>query len=191
MKDVLGFFRGARQARADLERQRARLYRIAYAWTHNAALADDLVQETLAKALAKAAQLRDPNASAAWLYSILANCHRDHFRRARATEEIEDETLTHDETPERESGRREVVREVRRAVARLSENQRQVVALVDLEGLSYVEVAQALDIPIGTVMSRLCRARANLKGLLADVLAPEATETDGRRTECTTIRRIK
>jgi len=63
--------------------QRARLYRIAYAWTHQPALADDLVQETLTKAMQKTGQLRDPAASGAWLYSILTNCFRDHYRRHR------------------------------------------------------------------------------------------------------------
>jgi RNA polymerase sigma-70 factor (ECF subfamily) len=168
--DVFSFFSGTRQARKNLEAHRTRLYRIAYAWTHNASLADDLVQETLAKALTKSTQLRDPNASSAWLYSILANCYADHFRRLKTTEEIDEETLIHEATPETESGRQQVVGRVRAAIAKLSEGQRQVITLVDLEGLSYVEVAQALDIPIGTVMSRLCRARIALRDYLQELM---------------------
>ena len=186
--DVFSFFCGSRQARKNLEGHRARLYRIAYAWTHQRALADDLVQETLAKALAKSGQLRDPAASAAWLYSILANCYADHFRRLRATDEIDEETLTHELTPEHESNRQQIVAQVRAAIAKLSEGQRQVVTLVDLEGFSYVEVAQILDIPIGTVMSRLCRARGALKEQLQDTLAPSAAAPANTGT---TIRRIK
>jgi len=186
--DVFSFFCGTRQARKNLEAHRLRLYRIAYAWTHSAALADDLVQETLAKALTKSAQLRDPNASSAWLYSILANCYADHFRRLRATEELDDETLTHDATPEQESGRQQIVGRVRAAIARLSEGQRQVVTLVDLEGFSYVEVAQILDIPIGTVMSRLCRARLALREHLQELMTPATMETIKTGT---TLRRIK
>ncbi len=182
--DVFCFLNRSREAKARLEQHRLRLYRIAYAWTHHAALADDLVQETLAKALKKSSQLRDPNAGEAWLYSILSNCYRDHFRRQRATEEIDDNTLTHDSTPEKESSEQEVVLKVRAAIAKLSEGQRQVVTLVDIQGMSYMEVAQILNVPIGTVMSRLCRARYSLKELLGD-FAPKIAADEAK------LRRIK
>ena len=182
--DVFNFLGRTREDKARLEQQRLRLYRIAYAWTHNAALTDDLVQETLAKALRKSSQLRDPNAGDAWLYSILANCYRDHFRRSRATEEIDENTITHESTPEKESSDQQVVLKVREAIARLSEGQRQVVTLVDIQGLSYLEVAQILNVPIGTVMSRLCRARHALKDLLGD-FAPRTAADESK------IRRIK
>ncbi len=182
--DFFNFLGRTREAKARLEQHRLRLYRIAYAWTHNAALADDLVQETLAKALQKSGQLRDPNAGEAWLYSILANCYRDHFRRSRVTEEIDENTITHESTPEKESSEQQVVLKVREAIARLSEGQRQVVTLVDIQGLSYMEVAQILNVPIGTVMSRLCRARHALKDLLGD-FAPKTAAEESK------IRRIK
>ncbi len=182
--DVFNFLGRTREAKARVEQHRLRLYRIAYAWTHNAALADDLVQETLAKALQKSGQLRDPNAGEAWLYSILANCYRDHFRRSRVTEEIDENTITHESTPEKESSEQQVVLKVREAIARLSEGQRQVVTLVDIQGLSYMEVAQILNVPIGTVMSRLCRARHALKDLLGD-FAPRTAAEESK------IRRIK
>ena len=182
--DVFNFLGRTREARLKLEQHRQRLYRIAYSWTHSAALADDLVQETLAKALKKSGQLRDPNAGDAWLYSILANCYHDHFRRLRSAEEIDENTLTHESTPEKESSEQEIVLIVRAAIARLAEGQRQVVTLVDIQGLSYMEVAQILNVPIGTVMSRLCRARYALKDLLGE-LAPKLA------AEETKIRRIK
>jgi RNA polymerase sigma-70 factor, ECF subfamily len=182
--DVFNFLGRTREAKARLEQHRLRLYRIAYAWTHNAALADDLAQETLAKALRKSSQLRDPKAGEAWLYSILTNCYHDHFRRQRATEEIDDNTLTHESTPEKESSEQQVVLKVRAAIARLSEGQRQVVTLVDIQGMSYMEVAQVLNVPIGTVMSRLCRARYALKDLLEDLAPANAAEEPK-------IRRIK
>ena len=183
--DVFNFFLRSREAEKKLERHRLRLYRIAYAWTHNRALADDLVQETLIKALQKGGQLRDPNASKAWLYAVLANCHRDHFRRNRETEEIDTISLVHDSTPEKESGQQEIVRHVRGAIAKLSEGQRQVVTLVDIEGFSYVEVANILSVPIGTVMSRLCRARAALRGHLLNDMARGVAMQEAK------IRRIK
>lgn len=186
MVDVFSFFHRTRDAHERLEQHRAKLYRIAYAWTHNRALADDLVQETLTKALTKASQLRDPAASEAWLYSILTNCFRDHFRRTRETEDVEELDLTHDSTPENESSQQQIVLRVRAAIEKLPEGQRQVVTLVDIEGFSYVEVAQALDIPIGTVMSRLCRARATLKEELIVHAANRDTAEQPHR-----IRRIK
>lgn len=169
MVDVLDFFCRTRDARKKLEHHRARLYRVAYAWSHNPALADDLVQETLTKAMQKSSQLRDPSAGEAWLYSILSNCYRDHFRRNRETEDIDKVELVHESTPESENSRLETVEKVRLSIAKLPEGQRQVVTLVDLEGFSYAEVASILNIPIGTVMSRLCRARSALrKHLLVD-----------------------
>ncbi|HKK13473.1 MAG TPA: sigma-70 family RNA polymerase sigma factor [Gammaproteobacteria bacterium] len=172
--------------RKQLEQGRHRLYRVAFSWCHNAALADDLVQETLTKALKSSSQLRDPGALDTWLFSILTNCWRDHFRRSRETVDIDDIPFVHDVTPEDEHSRHEVVSKVRAAIATLPLGQRQVVTLVDLEGFSYIEVAEILDVPVGTVMSRLCRARRALKERLldADELAT-ATATEPR------IRRVK
>jgi len=163
MVDILNIFCRGREARTKLEHHRARLYRVAYSWSHNPALADDLVQDTLTKAMQKVSQLRDPSAGEAWLFSILSNCYRDHFRRQRDTDEIDDSTLIEEKTPESENSRQQTVNKVRASIARLSEGQRQVITLVDLEGFSYIEVSKILDIPIGTVMSRLCRARNALR----------------------------
>lgn len=155
-----------RELRTTLEESRGRLYRIAYSWCHNAALADDLVQETLTKALKYSDQLRDPNTIKSWLYKILTNCWRDHFRRSRETVDIDDLVLVEEHTPEIHQQRMEVVEKVRAGIATLPVGQRQVLTLVDLEGCSYIEVAEILDVPIGTVMSRLCRARRALKDAL-------------------------
>lgn len=162
-----------REMRKTLEESRGRLYRIAYSWCHNAALADDLVQETLTKALKHSDQLRDPNTIKSWLYKILTNCWRDHFRRSRETVDIDDVVLVEESTPELNQQRVEIVERVRAGIATLPVGQRQVITLVDLEDCSYIEVAEILEIPIGTVMSRLCRARRALKEvLLADEDTP-------------------
>ncbi len=182
--DLLDFFTRSREAQRALQQARTRLYRVAYAWCHNAALADDLVQETLSKALKHSTQLRDPKARDAWLFTILANCFRDHFRKTRDMDDIDDIEISHDTTPETESSRAEIVNMVRAAIARLPQGQRQVVTLVDLEGFSYVEVSQVLDVPIGTVMSRLCRARNAMK----DMLLPEMQQNPELNRS---IRRIK
>lgn len=161
--EIFDIFYRSRDSRRKLEESRARLYRVAYSWCRNAALADDLVQETLIKAYRKTGQLRDPKAGQSWLFSILSNCYYDYFRRNRETEDIDNVTLVEDTTPESEVDELQIVDKVRNAVALLSQGQRQVMTLVDLEGFSYIEVSQILDIPIGTVMSRLCRARNALK----------------------------
>jgi len=159
-------FRGF-QAR--LDELRAPLFRVACAWSHDRALADDLVQDTLVKAMLHAEQLRDPERLRNWLFGIMANCWRDHLRGLRPMVDIEalDEAcFCSDETPDMAYDRGQIVIRVRAAVARLPIGQRQVVTLVDLEEFSYAEVAACLGIPIGTVMSRLCRARLALRELL-------------------------
>ena len=173
-------FRRYNKQRKALEDYWPRLYRLAYAWTRNVALAEDLAQEALMKAWHKRAQLRDANAGRAWLFSILATCHMDHLRRHQETEDIDTLPLTDESSPETETDRRTVIGRVRAAVATLPAGQRQVVTLVDLEGLSYVEVANVLKVPMGTVMSRLCRARRALRQtLLATAEGPNAAAQAG------------
>ncbi len=155
--------------RPGIEAQRPVLYRIAYAWCHDPALADDLVQEALSKAWARRAQLRDAAALKGWLVSIMNHCWMDHLRRRRDFDDVEDwqdELESAAESPEACCDRDRVIACVRAAVARLPLGQRQVLTLVDLEEFGYAEVAQILAIPVGTVMSRLSRARASLKNLL-------------------------
>jgi len=170
-------FRGSREFESRIESHRAALFRAACAWSHDRPLADDLAQETLAKALAHAGQLRDPERLRSWLFGILANCWRDHLRALRPSVDIdtlEDEYACADPTPDEAYDRREIVDRVRAAVALLPTGQRQVLTLVDLEECSYSEVASILGIPIGTVMSRLCRARLALRDRLLRPEAPQA-----------------
>lgn len=153
-------------ARHRLDTLRPRLLRLAYAWCHDRDLADDLVQETLAKALAHGGQLRDEKAMEAWLFSILNNCWRDHLRQRRDFSDIAElDEVIFDPAPGPEGrlASRQASARVRHAIASLPMAQRQVVTLVDIEECSYAEVAQILDVPVGTVMSRLARARQALK----------------------------
>jgi RNA polymerase sigma-70 factor (ECF subfamily) len=118
-----------------------------------------------------------------WLFAILANCWRDHFRQNREMDDVEDIERVDEFTPEDGHAQSQIVLRVRNAVARLPLGQRQVLTLVDLEEFSYAEVSAILEIPVGTVMSRLCRARKTLKSLLSE-LAPQ-------RVQVSQIRRLR
>ncbi len=182
---VLSHFFRQRELTARIEASRQRLYRVALSWSHDPSLADDLTQESLTKALKKLAQLKDPATLESWLFSILTNCWRDHFRALRPAEDIadfEESIFIPEDTPEHIHGNSQMVQRVREAVARLPIGQRQVLTLVDLEEFSYGEAAAILDIPIGTVMSRLCRARQQLKDYLSD-LQHHRTEPRLRRVK--------
>jgi len=167
---------------------RERLYRMAYAWTHDPYLADDLAQQTLCKALTNQRQLRDIAAADAWLFRILANCLTDYRRARREATHGDDLALVENRTPESQSQEQELVDRVRLAVSRLPIEQCQVVTLVDLEGFTYAGVSETLDIPVGTVMSRLCRGRKALRGSLMDAKAQLPTEQTATITK---IRRIR
>ncbi len=167
----MGLLKGVSQKRVFrtiLANSRERLYRMAWSWTHDAALADDLVQQTCYQALRKQKHLRDMGAADAWLFRILANCHADHYRTHREVLSDEGHRLVERHTPEREAHQDQLAQRVRDAVGTLPLAQRQVVTLVDLEGFSYAAVADILEIPVGTVMSRLSRGRGALKGKLLE-----------------------
>mgnify|MGYP001812544968 FL=1 len=164
---------------------RDRLYRMAYAWTHNPHLADDIVQQTLCKALSNQRQLRDPSAAEAWLFRIMSNCLKDYYRAKREVLTDEELVIADHKTPEHGTEEQQLVRKVRRAVQKLPLPQCQVITLVDLEGFTYASVAEILEIPVGTVMSRLCRGRRALREFLTDI-RPQKDE--GRRTN---LKRVK
>ena len=170
---------------SNLEANWSRLYRMAFAWSHDEQIALDIVQETISKALENRKQLKQADSMDAWLFKILANCWYDVCRKKKRLVELSEAgELVLLETPESSHDRSELINMVHRAMAKLSIEQRQIVSLVDLEGMSYSEVGEVLEIPIGTVMSRLCRARNNLKKILEDF------ESDRSRQE-SNIWRIK
>jgi RNA polymerase sigma-70 factor (ECF subfamily) len=164
---------------------RERLYRMAYAWTHNPHLADDIVQQTLCKALSNQRQLRDPGAAEAWLFRIMSNCLKDYHRAKREVLTDDDLVIIDDKTPEHETEEQQLVRSVRQAVQKLPLPQCQVITLVDLEGFTYARVSEILEIPVGTVMSRLCRGRRALKEFLIEV-RPQINE--GRTAKLTRVK---
>jgi len=145
-----------------IEQSRTKLYRMAYAWCHDEMLADDLVQEAQMKALQKIDQLKDEAAFDGWMYAILNNAWLGYLRKTRPSEDIEQLVVSGSDSPEHEMLLLQIDQMVAEGMAKLPNAHRQVVSLVDLEGLSYGEVVDILQIPIGTVMSRLNRARSAL-----------------------------
>lgn len=149
-----------------LKNKREQLYRVAYSWCNDASLADDIVNETLYKAIKNHSSLRDKSRLNSWLFKILGNCWHDHLRQLKPNDDIEDIVFTDNETPELLLQQQEIIVQVRKAISLLPMGQRQAITLVDIEGFSYEEVAIILDIPVGTVMSRISRGRILLKDKL-------------------------
>lgn len=150
-----------------MESLRPDLYRLAYSWCQDGQLADDLVQEAMERGLKRLDQLKDPNQLRAWLARILSNLHADHWRRNRETVEFDENLSPGEGRAEWDGARNRLIEQTRDAVNRLGDDQRKTLTLVDLMGCSYAEVAEILEVPVGTVMSRLHRARANLRQILA------------------------
>jgi len=160
------------------------LYSGALRLTRNPADAEDLVQDTYAKAFASFHQFQPGTNLKAWLYRIMTNAFINTYRKAQrqpvtSSDQIEDWQLAraaqHTSTglPSAEMAALEAMPDetVREALATLSPEFRQVVLLADVEGFSYKEIAEIMGTPIGTVMSRLNRARAALRFKLADYAA--------------------
>ena len=150
-----------------LQSEIPRLRRYARALTRDAARADDLVQSCLVRAIAKEHLWKPGTDLRAWLFTILHNQNVNEVRRSvreGVTVAVEDVAAVLTMAPR--AGARLQLRDLERAIRLLPEEQRQVILLVGLEGMRYEEVAAVLDIPIGTVRSRLSRGRDMLRRLM-------------------------
>jgi len=141
------------------------LRRYALGLTGNREAADDLVQETMERAWRRLAFWRGEGELRAWLFSILHNAFID---RLRAEKRSPTQALAEDEELPVRATQEDLlhVRDLDRSLLALAPEQREVLLMVAVEQMSYAEVARALDIPMGTVMSRLSRARARLRAVL-------------------------
>ncbi|OLP44945.1 sigma-70 family RNA polymerase sigma factor [Rhizobium oryziradicis] len=139
------------------------LRRYANALTHNRDTADDLVQDCLERAIRKQALWRPDGPLRPWLYRVLINVWRNNLRsRSRRPAQVHiDDVADQLFVPAAQPGR-VALAEMARAIEKLSAEHREALLLVVVEGLSYAEAAQVLEIPLGTLMSRLGRARSSL-----------------------------
>lgn len=154
------------------------LRRYAYALVRDDTTADDLVQDTLERALLHWSARRNDGDLRAWLFTILRNLHVSRHRQALRRGSVVD--IDEDELPETAASQDVVLetRDVLAALGQLPEEQKSLLLLVGVEDFSYEEAARILDVPLGTVMSRLSRARRRLRSIV-----------DGDRV--TLLRRVK
>jgi RNA polymerase sigma-70 factor (ECF subfamily) len=173
------------------------LYRVALRFAHHREDAEDLVQETMLKAYRAFDRFEEGTSLRAWMVRILTNSFYNRYRRRlheRRAAEIPADDPYHDglvsdasliglRDPQAAMERPLLSDELGRAIDRLPESFRIVFVLAEVEGLTYREIADAAEIPIGTVMSRLHRARKMLQHDLLRACAWEAMPEPGETTE--------
>ncbi|MFH7320715.1 RNA polymerase sigma factor [Desulfurivibrio sp. D14AmB] len=162
-----------------VQRHQARIYNLAYNYVKDEEEAKDLTQDIFITVHRTLGSLRDEDKFSAWLYQLALNHCRNRYKRLQRrgffrSRSLDDPDsplhLTSGETPEGLLGQQDQDQLVRKAIASLSEAEKEVILLRDIEGMSYDEIGTILEIPLGTVKSKLNRARLALKERLEKVL---------------------
>jgi RNA polymerase sigma-70 factor (ECF subfamily) len=153
---------------SQIEAYLPRLYRYAFSLARDEDTARDLVQQCALKVLSARAAPVDEAAYRAWLFVILRNAFLDHLRRNRVAEGYLEARANDSQEMEYWGGEERFINalNVKQAMERLRPADREIIGLVDIAGLSYAEAAGVLNVPKGTVMSRISRARARLLELI-------------------------
>jgi RNA polymerase sigma-70 factor (ECF subfamily) len=165
-----------------VERYRQRVWRLAYQVLHDREEAWDVAQEAFVRAFHSLPSFRGQSAFYTWLFRITVNVATDrHRQRGAQARAFGPERVTEEEWarttadpgggPDQAATRTEQRERIRRALDALPPKARTIIMLSDVEGLSYREIAEVLNCPIGTVMSRLHNARKRLKAVLGPMLA--------------------
>ena len=167
-----------------VERYQRKVFALAYGMVHDPEDAQELTQEAFIKAYRNLDRFHGSSSFYTWLYRITVNVCIDFLRKSKRTSgsvDYDDRIAHHEEiersdfplvstmgtqTPDRMNRRRELGEQIQKAIAALSESHRKVILLREIQGMSYAEIAETLDVPKGTVMSRLHHARQNLQKML-------------------------
>lgn len=162
-----------------VEKYQNRVYAMVYGMVRNTEDARDLTQEAFVKAFRNLKSFRLESSFYTWLYRIAMNLAIDHTRKQkrRETKEFDEEIGTRDgdggisdlhrsQSPRKALERKQLMSAINEALQKLPDEQRQIVVLREVQGLSYREISEVMDIPEGTVMSRLYYARKKLQKLL-------------------------
>jgi RNA polymerase sigma-70 factor, ECF subfamily len=162
--------RSTEKFRAELKSLIPRLRRFGHAITGSRDAGDDLLQDALEKALGREAQFEPGTRLDSWMFRIMQTTWIDQTRASRRRQRLSEPMDEHMQVAGIDGVRDFAVKvelaQVRAAMGRLHEDERTVLALVSIEDMTYREAAETLGIPIGTVMSRVARARVNLLKLL-------------------------
>jgi RNA polymerase sigma-70 factor (ECF subfamily) len=178
---IARFQRGDQHAIETLiQRHQARAYQYAYRLTRSSDEASDVVSEAFVRVYRAIASFKGESAFSTWLHRIITNCFLDRRKKASARptvslestlfiggSEMERQFEDHAPTPHEEAERGERGNRLQRAMAKLPEYQRSIIILYHVDMLSYEEIAESLVLPMGTVKSRLKRARLAMRELLA------------------------
>jgi RNA polymerase sigma-70 factor (ECF subfamily) len=168
-----------------VERNQDYLYNAVYHMVGGGADAEDVAQEVFMRAYDNIARFEGRSAFRTWLYGIMLNTVRTHWRRRSRRQTVSLESARNEadnprpdpawdgDGPPQAAARDERVEAVRAAIAALDEDSREILVLRDIQGLSYQELGQALGLPAGTVKSRLHRARLALKERLEPLYGTE------------------
>jgi RNA polymerase sigma-70 factor, ECF subfamily len=182
---------GQTHQRLDFSEYLDGLYGYAMVLSRNSSEAEDLVQETCLRALRAIEGLRAEGSVKGWLFTILRNIWLNQLRQRRTAPDLieldANENGTYEPADATQDPHTDFVtkaerEQVRVAIQQLPVEFREIIILREYEELSYQEIAVLLGCPIGTVMSRLARARASLRDLLSDKLQARPQEEAGRRT---------
>ena len=153
----------------DIAAEIPRLRRYAHVLLRDSIAAEDLVQDSLERAISRQTLFQPGTNLRAWLFTIMHNLHVNAVIKARRTPTAgitDDIADSHRSAVAPSQGDGLMLRDLERALGKLTEEQRAVVLLVGVEGLTYAESAAVLDVPVGTVMSRLARGRTRLRSLM-------------------------
>lgn len=160
----------------ELEQCIPALRRYAHSLLYQQDQADDLVQDCLERAINKKSLWQQGTSLRAWLFTMQHNLYVNQLKRLGRQPQMSTETeqLMHSLEPDKTDS---LIRDIDFCMRQLPEEQRQILLLVSVEGFSYKEVARIVDIPPGTVMSRLSRARKNLQALMNGEKKPRPSQT--------------